>query len=221
MGIHGIPNRTENWITAKHFVPLLNDKKALLRLITALNQTDTSGEDDVELELFWKGIRDRRFLFNNDDEKRKFERELVTLYKKTFEGLWEKIDAFKGFKPLKGVNYRVNDEASEKRLINNLLNTEIDIVMRTRDHLYIGEAKRACGFGSDSRNLLVHQLVRQFVVARLIVEYQGLNLCIKPFVILDKHPNPKRYPTQLRFLICQGWMPAGNVLTWNDLPSRI
>ena len=43
----------------------------------------------------------------------------------------------------------------------------IDIVLETTDRLFIGEAKLESTLGSDSDHVLVHQLIRQYVMAHL------------------------------------------------------
>ena len=77
---------------------------------------------------------------------------------------------------------------------NNLLNTEIDIVLESPNHLFIGEAKSEMGFSPRSNRVLVHQLVRQYVTARILLAYVNLN-CKKsviPFIVWDKDDEESR-----------------------------
>ena len=56
MGILGIKNRTEDWKTARHFCGLDDDAKTML--VTALGEPNGITAPDIQIELFWKGIRD-------------------------------------------------------------------------------------------------------------------------------------------------------------------
>ena len=58
MGILGIKNRTENWKTAQTFAPFFSDENLRLGLVRKLGEPLETEPDDVQLELFWKGIRD-------------------------------------------------------------------------------------------------------------------------------------------------------------------
>ena len=59
MGILGIPNRTENWKTARTFAPFFKSCSARAALAKRLLEPlGESQEGTVEIELFWYGIRD-------------------------------------------------------------------------------------------------------------------------------------------------------------------
>lgn len=74
--------------------------------------------------------------------------------------------------PLKTHNYLAKGEC-EENLYNNLLNTEIDIVLQTDTHLCIGEAKSSQKLDATSTHVLMHQLIRQYVMARILVRTYG------------------------------------------------
>ena len=59
------------------------------------------------------------------------------------------------------------------RLVNNLKNTEVDIVLETHDRIFIGEAKCESDLGADSELVLVHQLIRQYVATRILIHLTG------------------------------------------------
>ena len=114
-------------------------------------------------------------------------------------------------------------------LVNNLVNAEIDIVLESPEHLYIGEAKYESGFGRDGKLVLVHQLVRQYVMAKVLLDVLKCNKEVVPFVVVEgtkgRTYSSKEVPGlpaprgQLAFVIDQGWMKACNRLTWDDVAT--
>ena len=48
--------------------------------------------------------------------------------------------------------------------MNSLLGTEVDVVLETPKHLFIGEVKHESTFEADGKLVLVHQLMRQYVM---------------------------------------------------------
>ena len=67
-------------------------------------------------------------------------------------------------------NYDVSTKDRMANLGNNLVNTEIDIVLQSPNHLFIGEAKHEMTFGANGRLVLVHQLIRQYVMAKILMD---------------------------------------------------
>ena len=122
---------------------------------------------------------------------------------------------------------RSRREDHRARLINNLVNTEIDIVLESPKRLYIGEAKYTGTFHANGKLVLVHQLVRQYVMAKVLVDVLGRDREIVPFVVVEesgRRPGPKDaakepagWPHQARFMVKQGWMGEGSRLTWDAL----
>ena len=89
--------------------------------------------------------------------------------RRLFPKLRDKIRTFDGFNVIQPHNYDIASGDQRQRLLNNLLNTEIDVVVKSPERLYIGEAKYKSGFHADGNLVLVHQIVRQYVMARLLI----------------------------------------------------
>ena len=62
MGILGINNRTENWKTASSFAPFFDDAPARRNLASRLLEPlgEPLGNGEVQIELFWYGMRDQQ-----------------------------------------------------------------------------------------------------------------------------------------------------------------
>ena len=56
--ILGIKNRTENWKTAKHFARYFTNDEAVAKLAQRLGEPETTSGKCMQIELFWKGMRD-------------------------------------------------------------------------------------------------------------------------------------------------------------------
>ena len=117
---------------------------------------------------------------------------------------------------MEGGHYVSDGERAESRLTNNLLGTEIDVVLETPKHLFIGEVKHESTFGADGKLVLVHQLVRQYVTATILLQIAGENKEVIPFVVGDSTDYLKK-TSQVRFMISQGWLSQANVLDWGDV----
>ena len=210
-GILGIVNRTENWKTAQLFHGLSDDGK--VALAKRLGEPDGTPADDIRIELFWKGVRDYAHCHGDLDLEK-----VTEIYDCRFANLRQKIETSKHrFNDLKGHNYVVSPE-TQKDLYNNLRNTEIDIVLETPKHLFIGEAKHESRFGGAGKLILVHQLVRQYVTATILLALVGEDKCVVPFVVADadEHKSVNR-TAQVEFMVDQGWLKRENVLCWDDV----
>ena len=217
MGILGIENRTENWKTARYFAPFFEDETARLRLAKKLGAPEDTLPMDVHIELFWTGMRDHIYLYSdNATSNTDLVKDLADRYGRLFPNLRESTENFGGFQ-LREDNYRIPD-TNQKRLFTNLRNTEIDIILETPDCLFVGEAKDESGLGASGDDILVHQLIRQHVMTRILADIRNPKKEIVHFFVGDnrKLPNIKN-TTQVKFMICQGWMPKGNVLSWDDI----
>ena len=214
MGILGIRNRTENWKTSRNFAPFFDNKEKLARLVMHLNSCDESNPEDLKIELFWKGIRDRRDRCCTDDEKLAFDSRLAEKYKQEFSWLRKKTKSFKGFRSAQPHHYS-GARRWKGKLLENLKNTEIDIVIESPSHLYIGEAKGESRLHSNGAYVLVHQLIRQYVTARLLISAEDRCLKVKQFVVLDE--KPMRYQNQMEFVRDERWLSERNILTWDCL----
>ena len=210
MGILGIDNRTENWKTVQHFHGLSDAAK--VALAQRLGEPADTAAEDIEIELFWYGIRDY-----------KRDRELVEIYGCLFSALREKISAFE-FKRSRGLglpmerNYTVPASPEDtNRLVRNLTNTEIDIVLETPNRIYIGEAKFVSErLGANGSYVLVHQLLREYVTARILVHLTGTGKVVVPFVV-TADTDTMRKRAQVEFMIGQGWLRKKNILAWGEL----
>lgn len=62
MGILDITNRTENWKTASSFAPFFAEAPARRNLANRLLEPlgDPLGNGEVQIELFWYGMRDQQ-----------------------------------------------------------------------------------------------------------------------------------------------------------------
>lgn len=207
MGIFGINNRTENWKTSRYFAPLFGEK--------AIHLAERLGEDGVSLELFWTGMRD---YINEppDHASAPTPQDVAERYGCLFPDLRERIERFDGFRELREDNYRVSNPSQKERLYNNLLHTEIDIVLETPSYLFIGEAKYESDFGSDGSSILVHQLIRQHVMATILIDCLGSKKSVVHFVVGDDKEQLKKFD-QVKFMMEQDWLPKGNVLSWDDI----
>lgn len=215
----GIENRTENWKTARCLSPLFGDRA--VRLARRLGESRATPTVDVKLELFWKGARD----WCAGKKKQECEEQLVESCRRLFPDLRQRIEQYGCFHDLRAGNYEVLSEDKRAQLVTNLTNTEIDIVLVSPESLYIGEAKYKSGFHASGKLVLVHQLVRQYVMANVLVDVLRCNRKVVPFVVTEgteerpgskakaRQQSPRSH--QVRFLIDQNWMNAGNCLTWN------
>ncbi len=215
MGILGIENRTENWKTATYLVPL-KMKNNGSTLADRLTRNLSHRSVEPELELFWRGMRD--FLSKNVLDPAIVRERVARIYKSHFDGLREDIIRFGGFRALQPQNYDASSPERQLKLFKNVYNTEVDIVLEDSDCLFIGEAKHEMGFGANGTLILVHQLVRQYVMARILVELSvgALNKKVVPFVVGD-NVGKLRKTNQVKFMISQGWLQEGNVLSWQEI----
>ena len=101
-------------------------------------------------------------------------------------------------------------------MTNSLLGTEVDVVLETPKHLFIGEVKHESTFGADGKLVLVHQLMRQCVTATILLQLSGENKAVIPFVVGDRVEYLKK-TSQVRFMINQGWLKETNVLDWEQV----
>ena len=224
MTILGIPNRTENWKTARCFSPMFGDRNLRLKLARKLGEPCGTDPSDVHLELFWKGMRDHL----HQGRKRKKDRllsvdnisDLADRYSNLFPNLRGRIEDFGKFSDLGELNYNVSTEAGKTRLASNLLNTEIDVILTTPGHLFIGEAKGEMDLGADGKLVLVHQLIRQYVMARILVnrlvsQARASPKKVVPFIVRSELKGKEQ--AQVDFMVCEGWMNRANALEWDEI----
>ena len=215
-GILGIENRTENWKTASYFANL--STRGRVALANRLGEPDDTPAEHIKIELFWSGVRDWVHCHGAPDLK-----EVQAIYRRLFDTeamkLRQKISDFKAqpFGSLKRCNYMASEE-TQKDLYNNLRNTEIDIVLETPMHLFIGEAKHESKFGGDGKLILVHQLIRQYITATILLAIAGQDKCVVPFVVADEIDSVNN-TAQVQFMAEQCWLKRENVLSWRDIDA--
>ncbi len=212
MAILGITNRAENWKTATHFAPLFGHGSVrLARLLVGPDAALESGT--VGLELFWRGFRDH--IHRQGGSSAYKPADYAEIYGRLFPKLREQIEEFGEFQKLTSRNYTTGDPS---RLATNLWHTEIDIVLESPGHLFIGEAKHEMSFHAHSGLVLTHQLIRQYVLASILLELCGAKKEIVPFVVGGDATAIKKR-AQVRFMVKQGWLRDENVLEWGDIAA--
>ena len=219
-----IKNRTENWKTAYYFAPLFRDTNARLELAQRLGEPKETNSDEVTIELFWKGLRDFRHQTKEGNGKTLSRDMMVKRYAECFSSLRGEIEEYCNAKTqtLGGLNERTyyvpkdEDTKAKCKLESNLINTEIDIVLESPRYIFIGEAKSESGFGSgNSNDVLRHQLIRQYVMASILLQHCCPEKEVIPFVV---GPQLKDR-SQVEFMICHGWMKKCNVLEWKEIKN--
>lgn len=217
MAILGIENRTENWKTAQVFAPLFEGadarkRLARKRLAERLGVSIPDGED-VSLELFWYGIRD--YVYEQGGRTPIIETNFASIYGCLFKELHQQVKGYSSTDSwqLRDHNYTPRNKV---KLTNNLIRTEIDIVLESQHHLFIGEAKRKENFGENKDLVLVHQLVRQYVMALILLELVGKKKKIVPFVVGNSAEKLCKH-AQVLFMIERLKMRRDNVLEWGDM----
>lgn len=226
MAILGITNRTENWKTARHFAPLFgaNSVRLARRLLATEEERARLQPGDVRLELFWVGMRDYFDFRGIRGKERATERgQIARAYRRLFPRLRKEVGEFEGygesaklkFQALTDANYSA---AQEAKLASNLLSTELDIILESPRHLFIGEAKHHSTFGANGRDVLTHQLIRQYVMAKILVEHYGPKRAVIPFVVGDDRAYLEK-TLQVQFMVEQKWMREENVLEWSDIEA--
>ena len=218
MGILGIKNRTENWKTVRHFYGLSWDRKA--RLVQKLSKSESLPTGEIELELFWFGMRDYiRDEIDKGVPKKVLVEKLANQYKDRFSNLGKNIkDSGYGLQVLDD-NYDVCIPNRWAKLYSNLRRTEIDIVLQSKEHLFVGEAKSETDkFGANPSHVLVHQLVRQYVMAQILVDLTGTRQKIVPFVVGAENKIPTmRNRGQVKFMKKHYGLKEENILSWDEV----
>ena len=219
MGILGIKNRTENWKTVQHFHGLSDGAK--VALVRRLGEPEDTAAEEIGMELFWHGMRDYVYYCRGKVEAA----HLVSIYDRHFSSLHKEIRDFTppaglhGFEELKKGDYMAS--CNPKKFYNNVMNTEVDIVLETPAHIYIGEAKLESNWGTGS-SVLVHQLIRQYVAVRILVDLVGRTEKEKkvvPFVVTKESVCNT---AQAQFMMAERknkevWLRKENILSWGDV----
>ena len=220
MAILEIKNRSENWKTALSFAPLLMHAESRLALARKLGEPEETNPAEVQLELFWKGVRDYLYRTKEKGEpNRQYFPRLQELYGRLFPTLREEIEDFESgglsLRLPNAWNYDPSTESSTAKLGTNLVGTEIDVVLESPGHLFIGEVKEEMDLDGDGDLVLVHQLIRQYVTAKILVRLTGARKKVIPFLVREKFNG--REQVQVDFMIAKGWLKRENVLGWDQL----
>ncbi len=223
MGILGIRNRTENWKTAESFAPFFECDSARTRLANRLLQPLEKSHKvqpcTVKIELFWYGMRDYMKLRDFENMQELTPLCLTERYNYRFRTLGERIRGAEDLNLRFSNDQNYNPEIQPESLHDNLRNTEIDIVLETPKYLFIGEAKHQSDLGTNGELVLVHQLIRQYVMAKILVDLCEPYDCRKkeviPFIVADKSKRMKS-KHQVRFMRDhECWLHEKNILSWN------
>ena len=121
-------------------------------------------------------------------------------------------------------NYGLSKPGAKRKLFNNLRHSEIDIVLETPDHLFIGEAKDESPFGSDPFDVLVHQLIREYVMASILVGIAGMNKKVVPFIVgSEDRIKSIKNTQQVKFMSDSPrcWLDKGNILSWEQVERLV
>ena len=170
---------------------------------------------EVRIELFWKGMKDYRYW--EGLTRKDLERRAIDAYDRNFSTLRREVMVFQEVRELKEDHYTSTSETAS-RLTNSLLGTEVDVVLESPNHLFIGEVKHESTFGADGKLVLVHQLIRQYVTATILLQLAGEHKEVIPFVVGDSTGYLKK-TSQVRFMINQDWLKDTNVLCWEDVEN--
>ncbi|WP_420065100.1 hypothetical protein [Pectobacterium colocasium] len=217
--ILGIKNRTENWTTVNNLFDLKNKK--LISYLMRNNDDESEPFDDgvqARLELFWYGYRD--YLFDNSINLNTINTNAIyERFLRLFPDLQGNVLKFQNgnrrcLRVEEAVNYSFQREDAPLRLFQNIRHTEIDIVIETRNKLYIGEVKDSQTFGADGRLFLPHQLLRQYIMARILIDELGRNLDVVPFIISNSENTRKN--GQIQLMVNLGYLDMKNVFTWEN-----
>ena len=217
MAILGIKNRTENWKTTLSFAPLFWDPESRLALARKLGEPKETNPAEVHIELYWKGMRD--YLHQQGEPNRQYFPRLEELYRCLFPALRDEIREFESkglqFRLPNAWNYDPSVGNSTTKLGANLVGTEIDAVLESPEHLFIGEAKAEMDLDGDGNMVLAHQLIRQYVMAKILVRLTGARKKVIPFLVREELNG--REQVQVDFMVAKGWLKRENVLRWDQL----
>ena len=220
-GILGIKNWTENWKTAHCFSQFIRNDVSRLRLAKKIGSPKLTQPNEVSLELFWKGIRD--YLNQKGQNIRaneKYFQKFVNIYESLSPNLQSKVREFdyrgRKLRIEQDWNYNPNYNSgiSVDKFGNNLANTEIDIVLETPQCLFIGEAKAEATLDGSGNLVLVHQLIRQYVMAWILIVLTESNKKVVPFMV-----GANAEQVQVQFMLSQGWLHEKNILSWNQIDA--
>jgi hypothetical protein len=208
-GVGIIINRAENNLTAKVFVTLFNSLRPAGTLLRAL-ELEEGKCNQVKMELFWKGFRD--YAIGDSQCRQKFYRE----YMRIIPGIRAAVKSTR--LKMRGTFYTGDDR---DKLFNELRNTEVDVALFTDNKIYLGEAKRKEKLGSNGRNILAHQFLRQRVMVEVWKALNNDKRDLVSFIICDrtKMKSIRRMEQVKALQFFDGRRPS--VISWQDVLENI
>ena len=102
-------------------------------------------------------------------------------------------------------------------MFNNLHGTEMDIILETPEYLFVGEAKDESDLGANGDLVLVHQLIRQNVAAKVLLDFSGNAEKKAALFAVVSNRGSFLNTHQVKFVKNQGWLCSENVLTWEEV----
>ncbi len=215
-----IKNRTENWTTVrKLFSPKIEGpaKRLVDELLKADESEGNQSGSQIHMELFWRGYRDYCASRRITRKTCNFDG-MATRYEKLFPDLHQRVTRFAQENPgqlrVTETNYCVN-QSNRLNFFDNIRNTEIDIVIATANTLFIGEVKDTQTFGAKGSLVLAHQLLRQYITARMLVDEMEKEMRVIPFILSDSKRTLKN--GQVRLMLALGYLDESRIFTWDDL----
>ena len=244
MNALGFRNRSENAMTSEHFQcfddndtwDLVTGKLKQLGGLEGHPESSTKGQifahpwrdylnheaSEAKKENKYSSLKKARL-----EIKQKADSRIVEIYEQEFSDLQGKVFEFKGFdhKYLKrDKNYNLKENSGQ--LLTNVHNTELDVLIADDYNVYVGEAKGEMRpNASATERMLVHQLVRGYVVVKTLIEYRrlkrpdGTPMLVVPFIVAKGGEiNSLMRNNQVRFMIDKlHWLKEEHVLDWDKI----
>lgn len=178
--------------------------------------------EETKIELFWNGIRDHLAalkVVRNTPERRE---EFAQIYRSLFPNLRAQLIEDE-FNLSSTVNYNPSEESSKTILYHHIHGSETDVVLEAPGYLFVGEAKYGGTFHDYGNKVLVHQMIRQYVIASIILKVLKMDtVAIVPFFVgSDDDVEQLKNKGQINFMVKQGWIYRQNILSWGDIERLV
>lgn len=239
----GYTNRSENALTSEHFQCFddNNNWDLVTGKLIQLGGLEEHPKSSTKGQIFAHPWRD--YLYHEASEakddnqfsslkkahrqiKQNADSRIVEIYEQEFSDLQDRVFEFERFdhKYLKlSKSYNLKDNSLQ--LCTNVHNTELDVLIADDYNVYVGEAKSEMRpNASATERMLVHQLVRGYVVVKTWIEYRGLKrpdgnaMSVVPFIVANKKDIQSLMGNnQVQFMIKRCWLRAEHVLDWDTI----